>query len=98
MFTLEFTDESKAQLAHLKGDKSLAAPFKAVTKALQFLQTDPRHNSLQSKRYHSLKGPDGERVFESYAQQHTPGAYRIFWYYHSSRKVTLVILNIVRHP
>ena len=79
MFTLEFTDESKAQLAHLKGDKSLAAPFKAVTKALQFRQTDPRHNSLQSKPYDSLKSPDGERVFESYAQQTTPGAYRDFW-------------------
>ena len=98
MFTLEFTDESKAQLARLKGDKSLVAPFKAVTKALQFLQTDPRHNSLQSKRYHSLKGPEGEKVFESNAQQHTPGATRVFWYYHFSRKQTIVILNIVRYP
>ena len=74
------------------------ARYKAVIKALKYMQTDPRHGSLQSKPYQSLKGPEGEKVFESYAQQHTPGAYRIFWFYHPSRKKAIVILNIVPHP
>ncbi len=98
MFTLEFTEESVEQLRKLKNDKSLQAQYKAVTKALNFLQADPRHNSLQSKSYQSLKGPSGEKVFESYAQQHRPGAYRIFWFYHASRKQAIVILTIVPHP
>ncbi len=97
MFTLEFTRESIKQLRQLKQDNSLKAQYRAVTKALKYLQTDPRHNSLQSKPFQSLKGPNGEKVFESYAQQHTPGAYRIFWFYHPSRKQAIVILNIAPH-
>ena len=98
MFSLEFTDEAKAALGHLKHDKSLAVQNKAVIKALKQLQANPRHPGLNSKPYQSLKGPNSEKVFESYAQQRTPGAYRLFWYYHADEKKIIVILNIVQHP
>lgn len=41
--------------------------------------------------------PNGEEVFESYAQNNTPGAYRIFWYYGPKRKM-ITILAITSHP
>ena len=97
MFSLAFTDEAQAAITHLKHEKSLAVQYKAVVKTLKQLQTDPRHPGLNSKPFQSLKGPNGERVFESYAQNRTPGAWRIFWYYHPDKKKLIVILNVVRH-
>jgi hypothetical protein len=61
------------------------------------LASNPRHNSLQTHKFTSLKGPDGEKVYEAYAEQSTPAAYRIFWYYGPS-KGEITIFAITRHP
>jgi hypothetical protein len=53
--------------------------------------------SLNSHEFRSLKGPNGEKVFEAYAQQKTPGAYRVFWYYGPERGM-ITIVAIVPHP
>ena len=55
--------------------------YKAVKKAVRILSSNPRHNTLKTHEFTSLKGPEGEKVFEAYAGQATPAAYRIFWYY-----------------
>jgi hypothetical protein len=55
--------------------------LKAVRKYLGFLQTDVPHPSLNVHEFRSLKGPNGEKVFEAFAHQKTRGAYRVFWYY-----------------
>ena len=39
----------------------------------------------------------GEKVFESYAQNNTPGAYRIFWHY-GPKKNQITVVAIVSHP
>lgn len=40
---------------------------------------------------------DGEEVFEAYAENKTPGAYRVFWYYGPDRnQITLVA--VTPHP
>lgn len=96
-FRLDFTDTAIEDLKGLKENLSLKKRYKAVSKALEFLQQNPRHPSLQTHPYSSLKGPHGEKVFEAYAEQHTPAAYRIFFYYGSSR-ATIVILTITPHP
>ena len=70
-FTIYFTKESEEQLSHLRENKSSEAEYKAVSKAIRFLQENPKHPSLQSQPYHSLKGPKKEPVFESYAQQNS---------------------------
>lgn len=97
MFELFFTKESELQKESLKNDPSNKKRYKAVVKALKYLESNPKHNSLNSTLYSSLKGPNGEKVFHSYAQQHTPGAYRIFWYYGPGRGI-ITVLNIVPHP
>jgi len=96
-FFLSFTPTAKASLKELKESVYLQKRFKAVSKALRFLQENPRHPSLQTHEYFSLKGPHGEKVFEAYAEQDTPAAYRIFFFYGQQRG-EIVIVAITPHP
>ena len=96
-FFLSFTPLAKQDLKELKESKHLEKRFKAVTKSLQYLIENPRHPSLQTHQYTSLSGPDGEKVFEAYAEQDTPAAYRIFFYYGRQRG-EIVIFAITPHP
>lgn len=80
IFRLIFNDDAKEQFQELKNSKSKQSIFKAVCKTLAFMETNLRHPSLKTHEFSTLEGPEGEKVFESYAQNHTPGAYRIFWY------------------
>ena len=97
MFELEWTDEAKRAYNLLKGNQSQKKRYKAVKKTIKILALDPRHNSLQTHEYLSLRGPNGEKVFEAYAEQRTPAAYRVFWYYGSSRGI-ITIFAITPHP
>ena len=62
-----------------------------------YLESNLRHPSLNTHEFRSLKGPNGEKVFEAYAQHKTPGAYRVFWYY-SPRKSMITIVAMAPHP
>ena len=97
MFELEWTDEAREIYAQLKASPSQIIRYKAVKKTLQYLAANPRHPGLQTHIFLSLEGPNGEKVFEAYAQQRTPAAYRVFWYYGAMRRV-IVILTITAHP
>jgi len=96
-FELDISDKAKEQLRDLKKDKGLAKRYKAIKKALKTLQSNPKHPSLQTHEFNSLKGPRGEKVFEAYAEQNTPAAYRIFFHYGHKRGL-LSITSIERHP
>lgn len=96
-FALEFTDQASADLDSLEADVGLAKCLKAVRKALGFLETNPRHPGLNTHKYDSLKGFTGEEVFEAYAENKTPAAWRIFWHYGPGKK-TITILAITPHP
>jgi len=96
-FELDISDRAKEQIRDLKRDKGLVKPYKAVQEALKKLQRNPRYPSLQTHEFYSLKGPKGEEVFEAYAEQNTPAAYRIFFYYGPERGV-ISIISIERHP
>jgi hypothetical protein len=74
-----FTQTADKQYAVLK--KSHAAIFEQVRKAIGYLELDPHHPSLNTYEFTSLSGVHGEKIFEAYAQNNTPGAYRIFWHY-----------------
>ena len=97
MFELEWADEAKATYNLLKTNPSEKTRYKAVKKTLGYLAQNPHHNSLQTHPFLSLKGPNGEKVFEAYAQQKTPAAYRVFWYYGPSRGI-ITIFAITPHP
>ena len=97
MFELEWTDEAKEVYNRLKGNPSQKIRYNAVKKTLKYLSKNPHHNSLQTHPFLSLEGPNREKVFEAYAQQNTPAAYRVFWYY-GSKRGTIVLLTNPAHP
>ena len=96
-FELLFTDQADADLDSLEADASLAKRLKAVRKALGLLETNARHPGLNNHKFSSLKGPGDEEVFEAYAENKTPAAWRIFWYYGPNKK-QITILAITPHP
>ncbi|MCU0579682.1 MAG: hypothetical protein MUF69_09070 [Desulfobacterota bacterium] len=97
MFELFLTDEAGLQLLRLKKDKGPEKRYKAVKKSLEILSADPRHRGLRTHEFTGLKGPQGEKVFEAYAEQSTPAAYRIFWYYGPDNN-QITVLTITPHP
>jgi hypothetical protein len=97
LFELNWSDTAKETYASLKANKSKEKQYKATKKAIKLLAKNPRHPSLQTHPFISLRGPNGEKVFEAYAEQDTPGAYRIFWYYGPTRGI-ITIFVIAPHP
>jgi hypothetical protein len=97
MFQIILTHDAETALRRLATDKSLAKRHKAVSKSLRYLMENPRHPSLQTHKFTSLSGPRGEEIFEAYAEQHAPAAYRIFWHYGPSRG-EITVIAIVPHP
>lgn len=101
---LFFTKEAQAKLDELSADPAKDSIYKQVKKALGNLQRNPRHRSLQTHKYSSIAGPSGQDVFEAYAQNRAPGAYRIFFFYgpdrrENGRRVAVIsILTIMPHP
>ena len=96
-FFLSFTPTAKTNLKELKVSPHLEKRFKAVSKALRFLQENPRHPGLQTHEFSSLKGSGGEKIFEAYAEQDTPAAYRIFFFY-GRHKGEIVVVAVTPHP
>lgn len=102
-FELKYTEEAQSQFDELSKDRNLAKRFRAVRKALGFLAMDPAYPGLHTHKYESIEGPDRTEVFEAYAENNTPAAYRIFWCYYPPKKETdaigaITILAITPHP
>jgi hypothetical protein len=72
--------------------------FKQVHKCVSLLAENPRHPGLHTHEYHSLAHPfdAAAKVFEAYAQNKTPGAYRVFWCY-GPEPGQITILAITPH-
>ncbi|HEY3285386.1 MAG TPA: hypothetical protein VGN26_24190 [Armatimonadota bacterium] len=68
-----------------------------VMKALDQIKVDPSHPGLRSHEIESYKAPDNGNVFESYAENNAPGAWRVFWHYGPDKGV-IAILAVVKHP
>ena len=97
MFELDWADAAKETYNSLKINASKKKQYKAVKKAIKFLAENPRYPSLQTHEFENLKGPNGEKVFVAYAEQNTPGAYRLLWYYGPTEGL-ITIFIITAHP
>ncbi len=101
---IKFTPTADEQYTALEHAPSKDAIFEQVRKAISYLEIDPHHPSLNTHEFTSLAGANGEKVFEAYAQNNTPGAYRIFWHYGPDetkgkrRTPVITIVAITRHP
>lgn len=96
-FNIRITPTALNTLKELKNNPENNKDFKAARKAIKFLGENPRHPGLQTHVIYSIKGPSNEKVFETYAQQNTPSAYRIFFYYGPGVK-EITIFAIIAHP
>jgi len=96
-FELLLTAQATDDLKKLTLEKSMAKQLKAVRKTLAYLQANPRHPSLNTHKYTSIEGPQGEEIFEAYAENRTPAAFRIFWYYGPGKK-QITVVAITKHP
>ncbi len=95
---LRFTPEAKRNIDELERTPSKTGVLRQVRKTLGLLETNLRHPSLNTHRFES------QDVFEAYEQQHTPGAYRVLFYYGPDRRqgqrriAVLTIVAITPHP
>ena len=95
-FHLQFSEEAKLKMVELETDKAKKGLLKQVKKVLGLMETNLRHPSLNTHKFNDLTCNLGD-VFESYAQNNTPEAYRIFWAYGPGRS-QIYILDIAPHP
>jgi hypothetical protein len=101
---LRFTNEADAQLRELRENPARTGIYKQVLKTLGLLELNTRHPSLNTHEYQSFTGANGERIWEAYAQNETPGAYRVFFHYGPDegtarrRTAILTIVSITPHP
>ena len=102
---LRFKPTADEQLTIIEGDPSLKSVLKQVRKTLGYLETNLRSKSLQTHPYESLTRRYGIKTFEAYAQQNTPGAYRVFWHYgpdeinEDGKRIPIItIVAITPHP
>lgn len=94
---------AKAEASRRRTGKSKSSRqeglYDQVAKCLALLQSNPRHPGLHAHEFASIEHPfkEGDKVFEAYAQNQTPSAYRVFWCY-GPDKGEITILKIAPHP
>lgn len=97
-YRLRFTKHAAQQKAAVDGSDTKRA--KKLTKILGQIQTKPTtYPGLNSHKVPMLKGagPNGEAMWESYVENKTPGAWRVFWYFDSAIRGDIVVTSIEAH-
>jgi hypothetical protein len=64
-----------------------------VTKALQQPAVDPRYPALATKKY-----DEALNIWQSYVENATPGAWRVWWQWHPTEPDTIVVIAFGPHP
>jgi hypothetical protein len=78
-------------------DKDEEKLFNKLTKCLGYLSQNPRQNSLQSHEIADLTRKFGIKVWQSYLENNTPAAGRLFWAYGPDQG-DITVLAIEPHP
>jgi hypothetical protein len=89
------TLQAKARESRLSKDGALL--YKKWGKALSFLSTNPRHPGLASHEIDDLSRRYGQKVWQSYLENNTPGAGRMFWVYGPGRG-EITVIGLEPHP
>lgn len=96
-FRLKLTPKAMEQREWLR--RSSPRRFKKLTKTLRFLKDDPKHPGLNSHKWDKLKGkaPDRGDMWVAYLENHTPSAWRIFYFFDSRDPGVLYVTSIEPH-
>ena len=71
--------------------------YKQIGKAMYLLSQNPRHPGLRSHEISSLSARYETKVWESYLENNTPAAGRIFWAY-GPKQGDITIIGLEPHP
>lgn len=96
-FKIKFTKEADKLMDGLEKNRSKNGLLKQVKKVLAYMEVNLKHPSLNTHKFDDLASPFGGDVFESYAQNKTPGAYRIFWAYGLDKR-EITVITITPYP
>jgi hypothetical protein len=97
-FVLLYTREAEKVLEELRSARQYAVKLKKIRKTLRLLeQIGPRHPGLHSHDYQSVPGPGGATPWESYVENKTSSAWRIWWIY-GPQPDQITIVTIGPHP
>jgi len=102
-YKLRFSTSARDTLKALgTGSPNDQAKLRKVQKALARLEQNPRHPGLHSHQYESFPVDKDLKVWDSYVENHTPSAWRIFWRYGpqdpESELEIITVLAIGPHP
>jgi hypothetical protein len=92
---------NRARIGKLSKDETRL--FKKLSKAISFLENNPTHNSLNSHEIDELSGRYSKqirrdvKVWQSYIENNTPAAGRLYWCYGPDRGV-ITIIGLEPHP
>lgn len=96
-FEIAFTSEALRVLEDL-GKPKHADKLARIQEALSLLRDfGPSYPSLRTHQMQSIKGVNGKPVFQSYVENNTPSAWRIWWQY-SDQPEQISIVSIGPHP
>ncbi len=87
------------QQKHRSGNANKAEEklYKLMGKALRLIATDPRYPGLQTHEITALTRRYGMKVWQSYLENNTPKAGRIYWVY-GPDKGDITIIGLEPHP
>jgi hypothetical protein len=94
-FELNLTEKVEKVMDGLR--KRDSERLKKVEKCFAHLEEDPHYPGLSSHPYDDIKGPLGEKVFESYVENHTPSAWRAWWIYGPGEGI-ITVVDLGPHP
>lgn len=92
-----FWNDLQERVRSGKANKTDTKLYKQLGKTMLLLSQNPRHPGLQSHEIAALTARYNTRVWESYLENNTPGAGRIFWAYGPDQG-EITIIGIEPHP
>ena len=92
-----FWNELKKRVKNGTASRDEDKLYGKIGKALSLIANNPRHLGLNSHEIPSLTARYGRKVWESYLENKTPAAGRIFWTYGPGQG-EITIVTVEPHP
>ncbi len=93
----DFWDSLKEKVKTGKASKNEERLYKRIGKALRFISVNPQHPGLQTHEISVLTKRYGRKVWQSYLENNTPGAGRIYWVY-GPKDQMITVIGLEPHP
>ncbi len=71
--------------------------YKKIGKAMHLMSGNPRHPGLRTHEIEALSKKYGFKIYQSYLENNTPSAGRMFWAY-GPEKREITVLGVEPHP